>query len=249
MGSIDLAKQPTKGVVVGGRVVNPITGEVVFESDDAAKKDSDRLSLERDKLEQRRLEREQRQKQFESKSGELKPGVQKILDTSQTAATESGARARQLSLLAGDLERAGDIGGGKAAGFSEFLKERLGTQDDVSELRRRYNAIRSSEAVQNLPPGVASDKDIELALKGFPREDAPKQQLLSFLRGSQKLAEFQRDFNNLKSEFISEKGSTRGLLAEVKKRFNEGAVQSAGDSGQASPQPKAAGSIKFMGFE
>ena len=233
VGAIDQAKQPTKGVVVGGRVVNPITGEVVFESDDAAKKDSDRLSLERDKLEQRRLEREQRQKQFESKSGELKPGVQKILDASQTAATESGARARQLSLLAGDLKRAGDIGGGKAAGFSEFLKERLGTQDDVSELRRRYNAIRSSEAVQNLPPGVASDKDIELALKGFPREDAPKQQLLSFLRGSQKLAEFQRDFNNLKSEFISEKGSTRGLLAEVKKRFSEGADQPAAEAPQA----------------
>lgn len=174
------------------------------------------LSIERDKLRQRELEREQRDRHFKEKSGELKPGVQKILDSSQNEAVESAARSRMLGLLADDLERAGDIGGGKGSTFSEFLKTQLGTQDDVTEFRRRYNAIRSSEAVQNLPPGVASDKDIELALKGFPAENAPKEQLLAFLRGAQKLASFRARFNEEKSRFISETGSTRGLLQALK---------------------------------
>ena len=201
----------------------------------------DRLDLEREKLRQRDLEREQREQQFQAKQGELKPGVQKILDSAQTEAVEAGARSRQLGLLADDLQRAGDIGAGATAGFNEFLKERLGTQDDVTELRRRFNAIRSSEAVQNLPPGVASDKDIELALKGFPSETANKDQLTSFLRGAQKLAKFREDFNRVKSELISEKGSTRGLLKAIDERFEsfEPEVQ----------EIQPTGGIKFLGFE
>lgn len=181
--------------------------------------DAQRLEIEKEKLRQRELERQQRESQFQSRAGELKPGVQKILDAAQTEAIESNARARQLGFLASDLEAAGDIGGGAGVRFTEFLKTQLGTQDDVTELRRRYNAIRSSEAVQNLPPGVASDKDIELALKGFPREDAPKDQLVSFLRGSEKLAQFRADFNRIKSEFVSSTGSTRGLLKAIDERL------------------------------
>lgn len=206
------------------------------------------IALEQESLRQRDLERQQRQQQFESKQGELKPGVQKILDAAQTEATESAARARQLGFLAEDILSAGDIGGGSATTFTEFLKQRLGTQDDVTELRRRYNAIRSSEAVQNLPPGVASDKDIELALKGFPAENAPASQLVSFLRGAQKLAQFRSEYNRIKSQVISEQGSTRNLLIEIDARMPdlfEGDQQSRSNlvqSQEAKPQ-------SFEGFK
>jgi len=206
--------------------------------------DSERIQIEREKLRQRELEREQRAQQFQAKQGELKPGVQKILDASQTEAVESGARARQLGILAEDLAATEDFGAGATAGFSEFLKERLGTQDDVTELRRRFQAIRSSEAVQNLPPGVASDKDIELALRGFPSETANREQLISFLRGAEKLAKFRESFNRIKSELISEKGSTRGLLKEVKERTAELDIPVA-----TQEAPPAVGGIKFLGFE
>lgn len=213
------SQQPVKGISVGGDLVNPITGDVIYQGrPDSFEKH--KIDIENRKLEERRLEREQRDRQFNEKSSELKPGVQKILDTAQTEAIESDARARQLALLANDLQNV-DIGGGTTASFAEFLKERLGTQDDVTELRRRYNAIRSSEAVQNLPPGVASDKDIELALKGFPKDNAPASQLISFLRGAEKLARYRADYNRVKSELISEQGSTRNLLKELKKRLPE----------------------------
>lgn len=184
-------------------------------------KDINKLRIEERKLEERRLQREQRALEFKAKSGELKPGVQKILETAQNESVEAGARARQLKFLADDLRRIETIGGGAPARFSEFLKVQLGTQDDVTELRRRFNAIRSSEAVQNLPPGVASDKDIELALKGFPRDDAPKEQIISFLQGAHKMARFREEYNRIKSELISEKGSTRGLLKELRDNIPE----------------------------
>ena len=210
-------QSPVKGLSVGGNIVNPVTGEIIFQGNED-NLDQEKLGLEERKLEERRLERLQRDQQFKAKSSELKPGVQKILDAAQTEAVESDARARQLGLLASDLQNV-DIGGGTSASFNEFLKERLGAQDDVTELRRRYNAIRSSEAVQNLPPGVASDKDIELALKGFPKDNAPASQLISFLRGAEKLARYRADYNRVKSELISEQGSTRNLLKELRKRM------------------------------
>jgi hypothetical protein len=120
-------------------------------------------------------------------------------------------QARQMKVLADDIQRM-DIGGGVSSTTSEKFKSILGSQDEVTELRRRFNAIRTSQAVVNLPPGVASDKDIELALKGFPAENANAMQIISFLKGQEKLAKINANFNKFKAEWFSEKKKPSGLL-------------------------------------
>lgn len=146
-------------------------------------------------------------------AGELKisPTVQKILDSSQERAFSAGESARELELLAKDISGV-DLGQGVPSTFSEKLKAATGSTDAVSDLRRRFRGFRSSRAINNLPPGVASDKDIELALSGFPAENANDNTINSFLLGQAKLARIEEAFNITKSELISETGGTSNLL-------------------------------------
>jgi len=157
---------------------------------------------------------------------ELSPTVQKILDASQTAAFDSGEQAREMELLAADLKDF-DIGGGSSSTFSEKAKELLGSEEAVSDLRRRFRAIRSSRAVNNLPPGVASDKDIEMALSGFPGENANAETIQRFLRGQAKLARLDEAYNIVKSELLSEQGDTRGLISTWRNKLQDAEFQAA----------------------
>jgi hypothetical protein len=177
------------------------------------------LEIERDKLTQRQTEQQFKEEQAEIKAGQLSATVQKILNTSQDEAFEAGKRSRSLSVLATDVNNL-DIGGGLASTFSESIKAILGSQDDVSDLRRRFNAVRASQSVQNLPPGPASDKDIALALSGFPRENASGQQIVSFLKGAAKLEGINAAFQNFKSNLISETGGTKNLIKKWKTKVN-----------------------------
>lgn len=208
------AKQESGFTLGPGQTRFGAGGEVIA---GLAPKSEDPNSLEQQKLLQRQTEQKFRQDQAEIKAGELSPTVQKILDASQTESIDAGQRSRSLSVLADDINKL-SIGGGLASSTSETLKNLLGTQDDVSELRRRFNAVRASQSVQNLPPGPASDKDIQLALSGFPRENAGGQQIESFLRGAAKLENINAAFQSFKSNLISNSKSTKGMLKKWKSK-------------------------------
>jgi len=184
---------------------------------------AEELDLERQRLAQQATSQQFKEEQAGIKSSLLSPTVQGILDKSQTESIGAAQRSRSLSVLADDVSKL-DIGGGLAASTSETFKNLLGAQDDVSELRRRYNAIRASQAVQNLPPGPASDKDIALALSGFPKENAGGQQLISFLKGAAKLEGINAAFQAFKSDLISETRSTKGLLKTWKSKVPSSAL-------------------------
>ncbi|MCH8329306.1 MAG: hypothetical protein IIB81_02855, partial [Nanoarchaeota archaeon] len=112
----------------------------------------------------------------------------------------------------GDFERIqAELPAGASQSFSESLKSILGTQDDVTEFRRRFNKVRLSEGLKSLPPGPATDKDVEEAFKGVPKENASPQQVASFLRGAARLARFDAGFNQFKADFISKNSTAKNL--------------------------------------
>lgn len=150
---------------------------------------------------------------------ELSAGAETALLESQELVISSQRSANTMDNLASEFERAEPIAGA-AASITEFLKGALGTEDDVSAFRRQYNGIRASQAIQNLPPGVASDKDIELALSGFPRANANAEQISGFLRGAAKLARAVAGWNAFKSDFLSEEGTPRGLTRAWRQKIN-----------------------------
>jgi hypothetical protein len=169
------------------------------------------ITVKEQAQETRESELEARTAETRRKAGELKPTMQKILDEAQTIAFDSEKTANGFELLSKDFDRLGFSGGVKAS-IGDFLKDALGTQDEVSALRRKFRGIRASQAMKNLPPGPASDKDIALALGGFPPENAPASVISSFIKGASKLARIDQAFQTFKAEYISENKNTAGLI-------------------------------------
>jgi len=90
---------------------------------------------------------------------------------------------------------------------SDMFTNLTGQEDYLKSLRTKYVGLRNSQLVSNLPPGVASDKDIEMALAGFPSEFSNPDTISSFLRGMSKLEKYNAKLNNFKAEGISNNGN------------------------------------------
>jgi len=153
---------------------------------------------------------------FEKMAGLLKDpkmsaSLEKQLVKAQDDFFKFSEQARQMDVLANDINSI-DISGGLKSSLSETFKSILGSTEEVTALRQRFNAIRTSQATANLPPGSASDKDIQLALSGFPKENANAETIVSFLRGQKKLAKVNEKFAEFKANFYAVNKSPSGLV-------------------------------------
>lgn len=114
-----------------------------------------------------------KEEEAERKAGKLSAGLEKELIRVQDVTNQAQRNANEFEILADQFKaRPEQLAGGAKATFSEFLKAQLGTQDDVTEFRRRFNQVRLSEGLKNLPPGPATDRDVKEAFKGVPKENA-----------------------------------------------------------------------------
>lgn len=132
-------------------------------------------------------------------------------ETAMTNAVISAEGARQLATrangLADRIETAPIGFGGVFATLKEAGAGAFGKQDAVSALRKEYQTLIVSQAVANLPPGPASDKDIKLAMSGFPKSNANAATMASFLRGMGKLQTIRANRDQARADWISENGN------------------------------------------
>ena len=133
---------------------------------------------------------------------------------SLTEMTKAVGNAQQQIALADRTEALADkitaegLGGyGLATSFNEGLKGALGIQGNQTALRQEYQRIVNSQAISNLPPGAASDKDIMIARQGFPKMSADGEYLASFLRGMAKIQRLSANADSAKADWISENGN------------------------------------------
>lgn len=128
---------------------------------------------------------------------------------------KASASILKLTSLADEIKNAGDaFGGGAEATWTEYYKELTGSTDAISELRTRYRSVRASNAMQNLPPGAASDADVALALQGVPPENANSKTVEQFLRGLVKLETYVSDYNRAKLKYMDEKQDIIGFESQ-----------------------------------
>lgn len=140
------------------------------------------------------------------KQGTLEPSAVKIVNDSVVASIGLEQAAGKTLDLATKIEQAAGTAG-IAAKFSETLKSISGNQDAVTQLRNEYSRLRNTAAIKALPPGVATDKDIELALKGIPPETANAATQASFLRGMAKMQQYEAATESAKSEWVNSTGN------------------------------------------
>ena len=130
----------------------------------------------------------------------------------QTATANAVEASRLLESFKAMEQEEGGIPSGWFAQAGEFWKNFTGSQDDFSELRRRQRSITTRLAISSLPPGVASDKDIELVFATVPDNFANAEQVKSYLRslarGQKKLAHYFK----FRSNYIESKKKIGGVI-------------------------------------
>ena len=164
--------------------------------------DTERLNLDRERITADTIIRTN---EIQQKYGQLPPPAQKIVNDAVLSAGVNYGLANRAKDLAEQFQ-AVPVSGGWAASFAEKFRGAFGSQDALTALRNSYNQLVNSQAVKNLPPGPASDKDIQLAKQGFPPPNAGKAHIVSFLTGMEKMQRLAGEADDRRAEWAGANG-------------------------------------------
>ena len=156
--------------------------------------------------------------QIQKLNTDIPESTRKLINDSAVVAATSKQAANQFNDLASRIESAGGGYGGFSS-FNSYLTKAGGFQNGTYDLRQEYTRLRNNAAIKSLPPGPATDKDISLALSGFPTETADARTLASFLRGMAKLQEIDATVANAKTDWVAQ---NNGVLTRANKTFVAG---------------------------
>lgn len=140
----------------------------------------------------------------------LPPAALTAINDRVAKATTARGLAERATTLADEFVNSNIRGGGVFAMMRRGWNSASGTIDPVVALRQQYDALMVSQAIANLPPGPASDKDIKLAMKGFPSGNADGTQMASFLRGMAKLQNIVAEREDAQADWMTANGGTLG---------------------------------------
>jgi hypothetical protein len=143
--------------------------------------------------------------------------TKKLVNEAVVFASTSKQSANQMNDLANRIESLG--GYGSLSRLGEFAKSTIGAEGYETSLRQEYTRIRNSAAIKALPPGPATDADIQLALSGFPKNTADSKLVAQFLRGMAKLQDIDSAVSNAKADWLAQ---NNGTLTRAGKTFIAG---------------------------
>ena len=151
------------------------------------------------------------------KAGTVDPNVPTKWVSLQTEDAKSigdiDKRRAQITNILGNVPENADFWSGLLGATSARVADILGSQDALDVWRTNVAALRNEIAIGDLPPGVASDKDIALVLKGTPSEFANPEALAQYLRGVEKLANYQKRYKEARIDYIEENKTASGFKA------------------------------------
>lgn len=163
---------------------------------------SKRLFLDQDKLQS---DVELKLNELGQKATTLDDSAKKLVNEAAISSVAADQAAGSMLDLAGRIDKEGG-GYGAFTNASEWLKNATGTQDALTDMRKEYIRLRNTQAIKMLPPGVATDKDVAMAMEGFPSPSADAKTLSTFLRGMAKMNQAAAVGENAKSEWVNSVG-------------------------------------------
>jgi hypothetical protein len=162
--------------------------------------------------------------------GKLSVADRNAIRDAETAAAKARGQVDSALGMAKRYETLKPTGGFGGSVF-ESWKSSIGGQDEVSALKTGFTNLVNTGIIGSLPPGVASDKDIEMAKSGFPNSSWNADEIASWLRGNAKLQAYQSERSRFEAQWISDnKGDASGWNnAWDELRASEGYAQSVVD--------------------
>ncbi|KVL90760.1 hypothetical protein [Burkholderia stagnalis] len=106
--------------------------------------------------------------------GPLSEFQQKSVNDAQTAAMSASQTYQRTASLASQLANAPDFSSGLGATFNDWMTKTTGNKDAGQQLRGQLAQFVNSTILESLPPGSASDKDVQLVRNGTPSDTASK---------------------------------------------------------------------------
>lgn len=164
-----------------------------------------------------------------SKQGEdISAYSEKALGTAIDLSVKSQSDAVKYRSIADDLRaNAASMKDGKMSQINEAIKAFTGGEDGITALRKSAMQVVNSEAIKSLPPGSATEKDVDLALAPLPTANADPVYIANWLDAISRINEKAAEYQNFKAEFISQNNglktrSGESLISAWRKQQEEG---------------------------
>jgi len=138
----------------------------------------------------------------------LSPFAEKEIGKASDEYTTAISSANRYKALAAKLDQSALAGGVKGT-WGEWIKEQTGNQDELTSLRKEALQISSSEAINNLPPGAASESDVKMAREPLPTEKSDPKYVAKWLGAIGRLREKEAEYHQFKADFISKNDTLR----------------------------------------
>jgi len=184
----------------------------------------------------------------------LSVNMEKALDAAVGGAATSRSSAASMEELASRWETDKPTSGIFGSAQSTWNKM-TGSDTGLRDLRIRTSQFLNSQALKYLPPGPATDRDVELAREGVPTNMDDPKLVANWLRAQARNEKRDAAFNDFRAEWISAQGNPgqaktaaniSGLdvkkgesFASAAKRYMKQAEGQVAGSGQQQPSPQA----------
>jgi hypothetical protein len=155
---------------------------------------------------------------------DLSSGEKLEVISRQNQAAESRKMANNAQAMA-EKYRDSDPSSGVFAKGSELWKSVWGTENEVSSMRKDYTKMVNSFIINQLPTGVASDRDVALIKDGYLPATANKDQIISFLGAMSRLQQDIAMQEEFRAAFLERSGGIQAANRPFEYngvQFNEG---------------------------
>ena len=152
----------------------------------------------------------------EAKAGKpLTTKAEETLNAAGDQAVKAYSMADQYKGIADRFKSYSGNSGLLAQGAEEW-KKIWGSQDQITLLKTDFDRIRTSGVLDMLPPGSASDRDIQIAQGAFPDKNANPAVIAQFMDTLSRLKTYEGDIAKAKGQWISKNGNMGTALEGFK---------------------------------
>ncbi|EHP8104418.1 phage DNA ejection protein [Escherichia coli] len=165
-----------------------------------------RLALDQQEFGFKMQQAQEKAQQLISEAPKLSVNMEKGIETAVNNATASSNSADSMSALAQQF-RAEKPTTGLFGNAQNMFAKLTGSDTTLRDLRIRQNALVNSQVLKFLPPGPATDKDVEIVRQGAPTDMDNPETVARWLDAMANLERRNAQFNEFKAEWMSANGN------------------------------------------
>ena len=165
-----------------------------------------RLALDQQEFGFKMQQAQEKAQQLISEAPKLSVNMEKGIETAVNNATASSNSANSMSALAQQF-RAEKPTTGLFGNAQNMFAKLTGSDTTLRDLRIRQNALVNSQVLKFLPPGPATDKDVEIVRQGAPTDMDNPETVARWLDAMANLERRNAQFNEFNAEWMSANGN------------------------------------------